>query len=156
MYDNTTPADKAHATSLFRWYMNESWHTYGRVMAHVWMRHGSHMNESWHAWMGHDTPCVWQHHTCRQGTSDLSSQVIFEWVMAHIWMSHGTHMNEAWLTYECVMARMNGSWHTLCMTTHEWWHTYEWVMAHICHDTPYVWQHHSCRQGTRYLSSQVI
>ena len=29
--------------------MNESWHTYESVMAHIRMSHGTHMNESWHA-----------------------------------------------------------------------------------------------------------
>jgi len=30
-------------------HMNESWHTYEWVMAHIWMSHGIHMNESWHS-----------------------------------------------------------------------------------------------------------
>jgi len=59
--------------------MDESWHTYGWVMTHIWMSHGTHMNESWHT---------------------------YEWVMAHIWMSHGTHMNKSWHTYEWVMAHI--------------------------------------------------
>ena len=31
-------------------HMNESWHTYEWVMAHIWMSHGTHMNESWHTY----------------------------------------------------------------------------------------------------------
>ena len=38
-------------------HMNETFHTYEGVMAHIWMSHGTHMNESWHT---------------------------YEWVMAHI------------------------------------------------------------------------
>jgi len=31
-------------------HMDESWHTYGCVMAHIWMSHGTHMDESWHTY----------------------------------------------------------------------------------------------------------
>jgi len=64
--------------------MNESWHTYEWVMAHLWMSYGTHMNESWHTY-----ECAW-------------SMCTYEWVMAHLWMSYGTLMNESWHTYECA------------------------------------------------------
>jgi len=31
-------------------HVNESWHTYEWVMAHIWMSHGTHMNESCHTY----------------------------------------------------------------------------------------------------------
>ena len=58
---------------------NESCHTYGWVMSHIWMSHVTHMNESCHT---------------------------YEWVRSHIWMSHVTHMNESGHTYERVMSCM--------------------------------------------------
>ena len=39
-------------------YLEDTWHSYEWVMAHVWMSHGTRINESWHT---------------------------YEWVMAHIW-----------------------------------------------------------------------
>ena len=76
-------------------YVNESWHTYARVMArmnlsrytyewvmvHVWMSHGTRMNESWYT---------------------------YEWVTLHVWMSHGTRVNESWYTCEWVTAHTWG------------------------------------------------
>ena len=50
--------------------MNESCHTYERVMSHTWISHATHLN-----------------HT-------------YEWVMSQTWMSHVTHMNESCHTYE--------------------------------------------------------
>ena len=44
-------------------HVNESWHIYQWVMAHMWMSHGTHINESWH--------------TCESFT-------------VHIWISHVT------------------------------------------------------------------
>ena len=60
-------------------HVNQSWHIYEWVMAHIWMRHGTHVNKSWRK---------------------------SEWVMAHMWMSHGTHVNASWHTCEYVMAHM--------------------------------------------------
>ena len=70
-------------------HMNESWHTYEWVMAHIWMSHGTHMNESWHT---------------------------YEWDMSHIWMRHVTYMNESWHTYEWVISHMKTSRVTLWMS----------------------------------------
>ena len=86
-------------------HMNESWHTYEWVMAHIWMSHGTHMNETWHT---------------------------YEWVMAHTWMGRGTHTNETWHAYDWVMAHIwtgHGT-HEWAMA-HIWMYTYKWVMAHI-------------------------
>jgi len=48
--------------------MNESWHTYEWVMAHIGMSHGTHMN----------------------GPSHTN-----QWIVSNIWISHGSHMNES-------------------------------------------------------------
>ena len=50
--------------------MNESCHTYERVMSHTWISHATHLN-----------------HT-------------YEWVMSQTWMSHVTYMNESCHKYE--------------------------------------------------------
>ena len=68
-------------------HINESCHTYKRVMSHIWMSHVTRMNESCH--MLH----IWAS-ICRE----------LEGVMSHIWMSHVTHMNESCHTYEWVMS----------------------------------------------------
>jgi len=73
--------------------MNESCHTYGWVMSHIWMNESclhirmsrvTHMNESCHtyAWV---VSHIWMSHVTHMN----------EWVMSHIWMSHVTHMNES-------------------------------------------------------------
>jgi len=76
-------------------HMNESCHTYERVMSHVWMRHVTRMNES-----------------CRT----------YEWDMSHIWTSHVAHMNESCHTYERVMSHIRMS-HVTHMNESSW-HTY--------------------------------
>ena len=53
-------------------HMNESCHTYERVMSHIWMSHITHTNV----------------------TSLCSLECLNGWVMSHIWMSPVTHMNE--------------------------------------------------------------
>jgi len=50
-----------------------SYHTYQRVVSHIWMSHVTHMNESCHT---------------------------YEWVMSHEGMSHVTRRNESCHTYE--------------------------------------------------------
>ena len=82
-------------------HMDESCHTYGWVISHIWMSHFTHMNESchtygWvmsHIWMSHVTHMDESCHTC-------------EWVMSHIWMSHVTHMDESYHTYRWVMSHI--------------------------------------------------
>ena len=122
-------------------HINESWHTYEWVMAHLSMSHSTHMNESWRT---------------------------YEWVMAHLWMSHGTHMKESWHTYEWVMAyiwmshvtHIHGKWHThtrvlaLLWIRHGTpmntsWHTYEYVMAHI-------WIRHGTPMNTSWLTYEYV
>jgi len=95
--------------------MNESCHTYKRVMSriewvmsHVWMSHVAHMNESCHT---------------------------YEWVMSRIWMSHVTHMNESCHTYEWVTPHIQMSHVTYvngaCHKCEEgMWHRY---MSHVIH-----------------------
>jgi len=111
-------------------HMNESWHTYEWVMAHLWMSHCTHMNESCPTW-------------CDQVTS-----LIHEWVMSHISMSHVPHIWMSHVTSVSSCSRVDEvKSHTYewSHVTHIWmshvsscsgvdqvkWHTYEWVMAHI-------------------------
>jgi len=119
--------------------MNESCHTYERVMSHVWMSHVTRMNESCqtyervmsHVWMSHVTRMNESCHTyervmSRKWTSYV--RLVDESCHAHVVMSHVTHMNEwNWLCNVSLLCmgvvnrdtRMNES----C-------HTYEWVMSH--------------------------
>ena len=68
-------------------HMNESCHTYERVMSHIWTSHVTHMNESRHTNV---------------------------WAMPHIWTSHVSHINESCHTcqschtYEYVMLQEQG------------------------------------------------
>ena len=103
--------------------MNESWHAYEWVMAHIRTSHGTHMNESWHTY-----ECVMAHVYLSHGTYLNESWHTYEWAKAHIWMSNGTHMNKSWRIYKLVMAYILTSHGT---HMNESWHTYEWVIAHI-------------------------
>jgi len=59
--------------------MNESYHTYGRVMSHTWMSHVTHMTESCHI-------IPWKRHVTHMNESFY----IFQWVMSHVWIRHVT------------------------------------------------------------------
>jgi len=106
--------------------VDESCHTCGWVMSHVWMSHVTHMNEAYEWVSSISVTCVslmcaaWVWFICvTRWCSAMSvfnfrcmlpvneSWHAYEWVMAHVWMSHGTRMNESW-------------------------HTYEWVVSHVC------------------------
>jgi len=126
-------------------HMNESCHTYERVMSHIWTSHVTHMNESCHT---------------------------FERVMSHIWMSHVTHMNTsryalAHRVYEsCHTCRMMRHDVFISVTWHLWviscvnenesrhvlmnhiicWRNALWVMSHIW---TYVWRNASCVDESR-------
>jgi len=63
---------KRHVHTYECTHVNESCHTCGWAMSHVWMSHVNHVNESCHA--------------CK-------------WVMSHMWKSHVTHMNESCHTH---------------------------------------------------------
>ena len=105
--------------------MNESAHTYERVIAHIWTgqimytwtRHGTHqcscaaaasphMNESLHTYkrvMAH----IWMSHAAHKCNCAAAAQLrmdeslhICKRVMAHIQKSHGTHMDESPHTLE--------------------------------------------------------
>ena len=111
-------------TSIW-WLRDESCHTYGWVMSHIWMSHVTYLNESCHT---------------------------YGWVMAHIWMSHVTHMDESsQVTHMCELTCLpilTSIWRSCaCVTwlvytcspivTSIWWsgdescHIYGWVMSHI-------------------------
>ena len=113
--------------------MNESWHTYEWVMAHIWMSHVTHMKES----------C----RTC-------------EWVVAHVRMSHGTHTKESCHTHGWVpshmwirhVSHMNVSCHTCeWVVSHIWMShaAHEWVMAHI-------WMSHVTRMNESSHLKHII
>jgi len=125
--------------------MNESYHTYERVMSltYEWVvseRVMAHMNESWHTheWvMAHTwtslVSSIWMSHVT--GSTDLT-----RWRRIPIWMSHGTHMNESWYTHEWVMAHTwmshvtgstNLTWRRRIPIMNESCRIHEWVMAHI-------------------------
>jgi len=123
--------------------MNESCHTYERVMSYVWMSRATHMNEScrtyeWfmsHIWMTHVThECFMPHTWMIQVTHMNESCRTYEWVMPHVWMSQAARMNESCRTYEWVMphvwmshaARMNES----CCTYEE--DSYVDAYLHLC------------------------
>jgi len=115
--------------------MNESCHTYGWVMAHIWVSHGTraiwschpygsrvqHKNESCRPF-SHAYQCITDTYQCITDTQKKIESChpyewiathsmdelchAYEWVMAHIWVSHGTHMSESCHTYEWVMAHI--------------------------------------------------
>ena len=66
-------------------HVNYSLNTHERVMAHIWMNHGTH---------------IW---SMDKATASATYEWVrhrYEWDMANIWTSHGTHMNESWHTCE--------------------------------------------------------
>ena len=71
-----------HRTTAFHEEMNESCHTWGWVVSHVWMSHVTYLNESCH---------------------------ILEWVMSQMRTSHVTRVNVSCHTCECVMSHMRMS-----------------------------------------------
>jgi len=108
-------------------HMNESCHTYERVMSHIWMSHVTLMNESSHTYkrvtshirMSHIThmneschTCQWSFHT-EHLLADKAGERLklirvetYEWVMSHIWPSHVTHMTESFHMYQHVMSHI--------------------------------------------------
>ena len=121
------PLEKHFGSALLHLWMNQSYHTYSRVMSNVWMGHACPppapspdpqrpcnpppMNKSchtyrWvmlHLWMSQVTRLnailrLWKSYVTRIDESCCT----YEWVMSHIWMSHVTHMNESCHTHECV------------------------------------------------------
>jgi len=67
-------------------HMDESCHTYGWVMSHIWMSHVTHMDESCHTYRWVKSH-IWMSHVTR---IDESCH-IYGWVMSHIWMSCVTY-----------------------------------------------------------------
>ena len=99
--------------------MNESCHTYERVMSHVEMSHITRMNE-----LDHTYECVMSHIWTSHATRMNESCHTLRWVMSHEWMSDVTHMNESCHTYERVIPHVWTSpgtrWHESCL---------KWVMS---------------------------
>jgi len=63
--------------------MNESCHTYERVMSHTWTRRVTYMSESCDKWMSRVTHLN-------------ESCFAHAWVISHVWMSHVTHINSGY------------------------------------------------------------
>jgi len=105
-------------------HMNESCHTYERVMSqthdmpgvvstqHIQIRNAIHMNESchtheWvmsHMWVSHVTDTRHARRSVKATRTNISCHTR-EWVMSHPWMSHVTHAYESCHTYEWVMSQ---------------------------------------------------
>jgi len=68
--------------------MDETCHTYGWVMLHIWMSHVTHMDETCHTY-GCVTSHIWMSHV----THIDESYHTHGWVMSRIWMSHGILMD---------------------------------------------------------------
>jgi len=73
-----------HVCTVFAFYLcltNKSWHTYGRVMSHIWSSHSTYTY-----WVG----TVLEFYRClshvSHGTHTIESRCTFEWVMAHIYI----------------------------------------------------------------------
>jgi len=94
-----------HTQFLCHMHMNESCHSYERVMSHVWMSHVTLKNESClsrrRVW-ARDMTDVWRENECCHVTHIKMSHVCLagefcraEWVMSHIKISHVIHMIES-------------------------------------------------------------
>jgi len=96
--------------------MDESWRTYGWVMAHVWMSHVSHVTRTYE-WVIRVTSQVSESYVARMTESRHTHQSVtshvcmnhvchvthinesrrtYEWVTLHVWMSHVIRMNESY------------------------------------------------------------
>jgi len=99
--------------------MNESSHTYERVMSYIWMSHGT----KWMIYITNESRYTYKWVVSYIRMSHVSrmheSSCAYEWIMSHIRMSHVLHMNGSCHTYEWV-THMNGS----CRTC-------EWVMSRL-------------------------
>ena len=139
------------------WYanINESWHTYQWVMAHIPISHGTHINESLHTYV---YMCV---HVCtceyrallqlnrallqlKRALLQLNRALLISYltgiarisqIMSHTWMVHVTHVNESCHTYQWVMSHTSMSHVTHinescyayeCIISHTW-------MSHVTH-----------------------
>jgi len=93
--------------------------TYERVMAHMWMTHGTRVNESWHT-----CKYVISHRTEEGDTSRILTKVSHD--------SKLTNIYEEGKTYRQVTDKGDKSGIlTKVWRMKESWHTCEWVMAHI-------------------------
>jgi len=130
---------RSHIWMNHHTHLNESWHTYERVMAHIRMSHVAHVDKSchtykWvmsHIWMSHVTHITYIGAQWRGLCNEICLCRWLWWhfsFMPHIWMSHVAHMNESCHTYEWVMSHI---WMSHVTHMNESCHIYEWVMSHI-------------------------
>jgi len=141
-------------------HMNESCHTYGRVMWHVWMIQVTYMNESCHTYewvmlhmqmrcVAHTTK---SRHTFKQ-THTTHKYIQTTWLeresaRARAWENpwgwwrmsrrHVTHMNEFCHTYEWVLSLI---WMSHVTHMHESCHSYEWAMSRMRTNTSRTHEH---------------
>jgi len=123
--------------------VNESWHTYGWVVSHIWMGRVTHicecpspdkyLHESRHTWvMAHVGRVI-----SPSSPTNLSHVTLITHELAlvmHIWMSHGTHMDQSEGTRMSHDTHMNESCHVAVLPwdTRMSDDTYVWVMSHSC------------------------
>jgi len=71
-------------------HINQAWHTYEWVMAHIRMSHGAHVNANslLHTHLLHVIARPLSH-----GTHTNESWHTYEWVVALMWIGHVTHVN---------------------------------------------------------------
>ena len=107
--------------------MNESWHTYEWVMAHIWMRHVTHMNASCHIY-----EAVMSQIWIRQIAHVNTSHHIYQWVMSYMWIRH-TH------THTHTHTNTHTHTHTHTHVPHIWASPVVYVMWRIP-----LWYTHTC------------
>jgi len=139
--------------------MNESWHTYERVMAHIWTSHGTHMNESWHtsllsslwltclismcAYHSRDDEKENKKCVCTRDTHTFEPKSTFQNICtwkARVdelseYMCSYSFMAHIWMSHDTHMSESCVLWHPplhMCAS----WHTYEWV---VCTWQSLVW-----------------
>jgi len=82
-------------------HVNEPWHTYKWVMAHIQMSHGTRSRRG-------QLPCCCLSKVCESFTQVNESWQTYTWVMAHIWTGHVTQMKESgftntWVSHSLVI-----------------------------------------------------
>ena len=87
------------------WFLS---HIYKGVMSHVSTSHVTHINESCHTYQRVMSHCI-THAYDFYPTYTKASCHTYQRVMSHIWMSHVTHINESCHTYEWVMSHISTS-----------------------------------------------
>ena len=142
---------KSHVT-----HMNQSCHTYERVMSHVWTSHVTH-ESSLHAhllqWTSRKHLCIWKSHVTHMNQSCHTC----EWVTSHMRMRHvtrkidtsrtcrseheGTNWIFGWRTSSDFLRFLHLIWLSLRPASHNCTCPPVYAMTHSCvwHDILCVW-----------------